>query len=592
MKYIFNLLIIISFTAQAQRAWHVSTTGSDKAEGAAGSPLRTIQAAAQKANPGDRIIVHAGIYRERIDPPRGGTSDAKRITYEAAPGEHVEIRGSEKVNNWIKYKGNVWELSLPNKYFGGFNPFADIIHGDWYDDRGYPWHTGNVYLDGTGLVEAASLDTLSSKPRWFCKTDADSTHIWANFGDKDPRKADVEINKRRTVFYPSKTGINYLTIKGFTLKEAATPWAPPTAEQPGLIGTNWSKGWIIENNDVSYSKCVGISLGKYGDKYDNTSQNSAEGYVETVKRALANGWNKETIGHHIVRDNHISFCEQAGIVGSLGCSFSQITGNVIHDVHMDRLFSGAEMAAIKFHGAVDVLISRNTLYHNSRGIWLDWMGQGARISKNLMYDHDDWDIYFEVDHGPIVMDNNICLSRRSQNVWAQGVTYVHNLIAGQFDFVADGRETPVLTPHGTRLISLERNPIGDLHFYNNIFVGKDCTFRGLDRATLAVTMDGNVYVDSAAAPQQDKNATLLHDPYWRVETGEGRAAITMDYSHIPASAGVPDLGTTAVTNEKFEDPNGQPFTFDTDWMDKRRSAHPCPGPFEIIEGGIQTTRVL
>ena len=120
---------------------------------------------------------------------------------------------------------------------------------------------------------------------------------------------------------------------------AATPWAPPTAEQIGLIGTNWSKGWIIENNVIRYSICSGIALGKYGDEWDNTSPDSAEGYVDTIERALKNGWNKETIGSHIVRNNHISHCEQTGIVGSLGCAFSTITGNNIHDIHVRRLFS-------------------------------------------------------------------------------------------------------------------------------------------------------------------------------------------------------------------------------------------------------------
>jgi len=91
---------------------------------------------------------------------------------------------------------------------------------------------------------------------------------------------------------------------------AATPWAPPTAEQIGLIGTHWSKEWIIENNDICYSTCVGITLGKYGDQWDNTSQNTAEGYVKTIERALENGWSKENIGHHVVRNNHISHCER------------------------------------------------------------------------------------------------------------------------------------------------------------------------------------------------------------------------------------------------------------------------------------------
>jgi len=75
-----------------------------------------------------------------------------------------------------------------------------------------------------------------------------------------------------------------------------------------LIGTHLSKGWVIEDNTVSHSTCSGIALGKYGDQYDNTSANTAEGYVKTIERALANGWNKATIGHHVVRRNTISHC--------------------------------------------------------------------------------------------------------------------------------------------------------------------------------------------------------------------------------------------------------------------------------------------
>lgn len=68
------------------------------------------------------------------------------------------------------------------------------------------------------------------------------------------------------MFYPEKPFVNYITVRGFTLSQAATPWVPPTAEQIGLIGTHWSKGWVIEHNEVKHSKCVGITLGKYGDE--------------------------------------------------------------------------------------------------------------------------------------------------------------------------------------------------------------------------------------------------------------------------------------------------------------------------------------
>ena len=216
--------------------------------------------------------MHAGVYRERINPPRGGESDAKRIVYQAAPGEKVEIKGSEVVKNWAKVQDDVWQVKLPNAFFGGFNPYGDLIRGDWFNGKGREHHTGAVYLNGDWLIEAAKLDDVlqpagrtaagtnaggASNPRWFAQVDQDQTTIWAQFPGVNPNEQLVELNVRRTVFYPDQPGRNFITVRGFTLRQAATPWAPPTAEQIGLIGTHWSKGWIIENNVISHSTCSG-----------------------------------------------------------------------------------------------------------------------------------------------------------------------------------------------------------------------------------------------------------------------------------------------------------------------------------------------
>ena len=88
------------------------------------------------------------------------------------------------------------------------------------------------------------------------------TTIWAQFPGVNPNEQEVEINVRRTVFYPDKPGRNYITVRGFILRNAATPWAPPTAEQIGLVGTHWSKGWIIENNVISLLDVLGRRLGQ------------------------------------------------------------------------------------------------------------------------------------------------------------------------------------------------------------------------------------------------------------------------------------------------------------------------------------------
>jgi len=551
-------------------------------------------AAARLARPGDVITVHEGVYRERIAPPRGGLSDKKRIVYQAAPGEKVIIKGSEIIKGWKHVRNDTWKVSIPCSFFGDFNPYSDEIRGDWFNPRGRKHHTGAVYLYGPWLTEAASLEEVlkpaGKRPLWFAEVKNSVTTIWAQFKGVDPNKATVEINVRKTVFYPERPGINYITVRGFIMMHAATNWAPPTAEQVGLVGTHWSKGWIIENNRISYSTCVGITLGKYGDKWDNTSGNTAQGYVQTIKRALANGWSKENIGHHIVRNNHISNCEQAGIVGSLGAVFSTIEDNVIHDIHVKRLFSGAEMAGIKLHAAIDVVISHNHIFRTCRGIWLDWMAQGTRVTANLLHDNGPWeDLFMEVDHGPFLIDNNLFLSRRSLLDMSEGGAYVHNLFTGVvYQRPELRRKTPYHPPHSTLLAGLREIRGGDDRFYNNIFVGP-AGLSAYDKAVLPVHMDGNVFIKGAKPCKYEKKPLVLPkfdpcvqliekggevflkinlDPSWRVKVR--RPVITTDL-----------LGKAKIPNMRYEKPDGSPYEIDTDYFkNRRKEKNPYPGPFK------------
>ena len=588
--------------AACGREYHVSPQGSDANDGSAAHQLKTISAAARLAQPGDVVTVHAGVYRERISPPRGGQSDTKRIVYQAAPGEKVEIKGSEIVKHWQKVQGDTWKVTLPNKFFGKFNPYSDLIRGDWFSPGHRRHHTGAVYLNGEWRLEAAKLEDVlkpvGNTPLWFGQVDKQGTTIWAQLKGVDPNKQLVEINVRRTVFYPEKTGINYITVRGFTLRQAATPWAPPTAEQIGLIGTHWSKGWVIENNVISHSRCSGIALGKYGDEWDNRAE-SAEGYVGTIHRALKNGWSKQNIGHHLVRNNTISYCEQTGIVGSMGAVFSTITGNTIHDIHVQRLFSGAEMAGIKFHGAIDVQICGNHIYRTCLGIWLDWMAQGAHVSGNLFHDNGR-DIFFEVDHGPFLVDNNLFLSPGTLLDNSHGGAYVHNLIAGNAQLILhDARLTPFHKPHSTELAGLHSNSSGDDRFCNNLFVEQG-NLSAYDKAEQPVWMQGNVFLGTAKPCKYEKSPLVRpeFDPAVKlVEQPDGwylELSLDKDWGTAQARKLVTTklLGKAAVPKLPYEQPDGSPWRLNTDYFGKPRAeANPFPGPFELPEGGTQRLRV-
>jgi len=609
-KLIIGLAAVALATPALTAELHIAVNGSDDSSGARKSPLRTIQHAAELAQPGDVITVHEGIYRERVNPPRGGTSDASRIVYQAAPGEHVEIKGSEIVKGWTRVQDDVWQVTLLNSFFGGFNPYSDLIHGDWFDPKKREHHTGAVYLNGEWLTEAANLaDVLKpvgEAPLWFGRVDATNTTLWAQFKGVNPNEQLVEINIRQTVFYPDKPGRNFIAVRGFTMRDAATPWSPPTAEQIGLIGTHWSKGWIIESNNISHSICAGVSLGKYGDAWDNRAW-SAVGYVGTINRALTNGWNSATIGHHLVRNNEISHCEQAGIVGSLGCAFSSITGNTVHDIHVRRLFTGAEMAGIKFHGAIDTEISGNHIYHTVRGLWLDWMAQGTRVSRNLFHENANQDLFVEVNHGPFVVDNNIFLSRTALHDVSEGGAYVHNLFTGKITSKPDlRRDTPFHPAHSTKVASLVNIKGGDDRFYNNIFVGADTqpvekskpndqsrgTGFGLwpyDDCEYPLQTGGNVYYHGARPYAKEVNPAVQEEFNPVVGLVGPSLRLKLDKTVKAAKTALVTtklLGETRVARLPYQNPDGSNLKINTDYFGKQRNpTKPTPGPFENSGSG-------
>lgn len=587
----------------AAREIHVAISGDDSADGSATKPLRTIQAAAGLAVPGDVVTVHEGTYRERIDLPRGGSSDDKRIVYQAAPGEKVAIKGSELVKGWEKVEHDTWRVVLPNSFFGGFNPYHDLIRGDWFNPKGRKHHTGAVYLNGHWLVEAAALDDVmkpaGKQPLWFATVDGDHTTITAQFPSVDPNVDGIEIHVRQAVFYPSKTGRDFITVRGFTLEHAATNWAPPTAEQVGLIGTHWSKGWVIENNTIRYSTCSGVTLGKHGDEFDNTSQDSAEGYVETIKRGLAAGWSKENIGHHVVRGNHISHCEQTGICGSLGPAFSTITGNVIHDIHIRQLFTGAEMGGIKFHAAIDTVISGNHIYRAGRGIWLDWMTQGTHVTRNLVHDvAPREDLFVEVNHGPFLIDHNLFLSAISLRDVSQGGAYAHNLFAGKIVTSPDrGRQTPWQEEHGTRIAGLSNTKGGDNRFYNNIFTGQ-AGLEGYDKSVLPNAMAGNLFLKGAKPSKHEPSPQVRpdFDPKLALREEGGKWLLDFD-SNAGGDATGPAvtsdlLGKAAIPGLAYVQPDGSPYRIDQDYLGTPHDkAHPRPGPFAAPAGANKSIQV-
>ncbi len=487
--------------------YHVNQQARAGGDGSAAYPFRTISAAARLARPGDEVLVYPGIYREQVSPERGGTEE-KRIVYRSTEPLGAVICGAEPARDWEPYQGTTWVIRVPSQVFGDYNPYTTEVFGDWYFAPNHR-HTGCVYLNDRMLYEAETLEECleggvhaeswcpeESVYKWYAVQEGDAktgtTVIYANFKDRDPRKEKVEINVRRRCFFPEETGRGYITVSGFKMEKAATTWAPPAAFQDGLMGPHWSRGWIIEDCEICNSKCCGISLGRYydpeNDHYFTVKHVKSPTQMErdAVCRGQYHGWLKENIGSHIIRRCHIHHCEQTGIVGRMGAVFSLIEDNEIHHINNMQELGGAEIAGIKLHAAIDVVMRRNHVHHCTMGIWCDWEAQGTRITQNLLHDNqrpegcawaeggmESQDLFVEVGHGPTLIDNNILLSRVSLRFATQGVALVHNLIMGTFTCVGAGtgwRYTPYHIRHRTEVAGFMTILHGDDRFYNNIFI--------------------------------------------------------------------------------------------------------------------------
>jgi hypothetical protein len=568
--------------------YYVNKNAIRSGNGSEEYPFQRIQEAANLAKPGDEVLVYPGVYRENVNPVNAGEEDA-RITYRSVEPLGAVITGAESVKTWENVQGNVWMAKIANGIFGDYNPFKVLVSGDWYIAT-IVAHTGDVFLNGKSMYEVTELDKVYNPEinkgswdseftiyTWYTTQDEEKneTILYANFQGKNPNEEDVEISVRENCFYPVEEGVGFITFSGFTVNKAATQWAPPTAYQEGMIGPHWSKGWIIEDCDISESKCSGISLGKYKQEGNDNKwlhwkyKDGTQTERDCICQAQREGWTKENIGHHIVRRCNIHDCGQTGIVGHLGGVFSLIEDNHIHHINNKQNLAGAEIGGIKMHAAIDTIFRRNHIHNCTRGIWLDWQAQGTRVTQNLFHDNVlaglkdgdteilpeyskglGEDLFIEVSHGPTLVDHNVFLSSRAIKMAAQGIALVHNLIGGSLVSVGIGtdngaktmasvRYTPYHVQHRTEVAGFMSILHGDSRFYNNIFVQQE-VHPVLRKMEEIMGSDGNGWDDCCVSVGLMRYNGYQTEEEWKKEfegyCGMGSEPSDRYYMHLPVWA--------------------------------------------------------
>ncbi len=536
----------------------VSPSGDDGNLGTYEAPLRTINRAAQIAQPGDTITVQSGVYREWVRPARGGSSEDTRITYRAAPGADVRIVGSEPATGWVQTSDNVWAIELDESRFAGFNPFNTLTRhpecvrtetGDCWGWLFYGrWtHLGDVYIDGVGLTEKQTMGEVEASPlSWNTETQDGATTIWANFGERDPNEAAVELNHRPFAFFPAQAGLSYITVKGFVIQNVATHWAPPAVFQPGAIGPNGGHHWVIEDNVVMYSKAVCISIGQPNGQADINAS-----------------------GYHVIRNNVIMRCGQSGVTGHLWTKNSQIIGNHIEEINYRHEFGGAQTAGIVHHVGSELHIGGNFIRSVTagHGIWVDFQNNNWRVEGNVVLGAGVYAMMSEANQGPNLYANNIFVGGGIGVYSSRADAWVHNLFI-------NAPQAWVNQDWGGRL------PVADARWVNNMFTGD-----GLN-SSLAPgdnRYNRNVFLDGAVPHPDDADAVIGNTPadIQVVETSQG-VALSFQVDEATLSAGYP-----LVDNETLDLNFAIDATVDADfWGEQRSELSNSPGPFATLQPGL------
>ncbi len=358
---------------------------ADDNDGSFGQPLRTIQAAADRAEAGTRVLIHEGVYRECVRPAKGGTDEYHMICYENFGDDKVVIKASEVVDEFFESTDwnmtphgpgegeiegiNIWEIRLNPDKFRGYNPFCavNILHDRLFieyektDMTTYLNRRGMVFCDGKPLTQVSLYNQMSNLPgSYWVEANGQKVHFRLQ-NDDDPKNHLIEVTCREQCFAPDIPFLSYIKVKGLTMAHAATGAPVP---QRGALSCYRGHHWIIENCEIDWSNAVGIDIGN---------------------ECWHHKFNPDQIlGYTVIRNCYIHDVGVCGIAG-LFVSNILIEDNLIQGTGFQKMELSWEAGGIKVHNCHNSLIRRNIFRDTIRAdhLWMDVDNQNNRITQNL-----------------------------------------------------------------------------------------------------------------------------------------------------------------------------------------------------------------
>ncbi|MDQ6911312.1 MAG: right-handed parallel beta-helix repeat-containing protein [Verrucomicrobiota bacterium] len=328
-------------------------------------PLKTISAAAAKAQPGDKVLIYGGEYRETVIVNSSGT-EGDPIIFEAAPGEKPVIKGSDVITGWRHDRGSIWKSKL------SFRSRAKVGSDPSF------WNTRDVtqvFVRDGALLDAEQLKPVVSKNAlkagtFFCDRQKATLYVWLA-DSAAPKRHKLEASVRGAWLYIYGS---HLVVRGLQMRHASTTFI---AKWPGcsLLGDDIT----LDRCCISWGDFVGVSLSGHGNR----------------------------LLHSVIA------CHGDCGIGGAGPGHlienCRVVYNNVRRYHIDWHAGGAKFGPHFDHS----ILRHNEFAHNlGPGIWFDIECQKNVVDGNLAHDNYGPGIMIEISSGNVVC-NNVSFKNRN-----------------------------------------------------------------------------------------------------------------------------------------------------------------------------------
>jgi len=405
------ILILACFAVPRAEARLLHVVQKPLADILADSQFGTIGQAAARVQPGDTVLIHGGIYRERVTIDRNGDPN-RPITIGAAEGEYVVLTGADRITDWSPVQGPDRVYSTPWPYkFVAWNKSQAHPDDDYHRLIG---RCEQVFIDGYLLRQVLERDKLS-RGTFFADTDARLLYVQpAGNQEIAGDKAMVEASTRERI----------LTVKGdcVTVQGIRFRYAANHAQQGAVE---------FAGSHLTVEACIF--------EYTNASGAEFRGQDIAIRNCI------------FQHNGQIGF-------GANRAHRLRMTGCTVRDNNIKGFDRGWEAGGNKLCMTRGAILEDSTFVENrGNGIWFDIGNEDCEVRNCLIANNENAGIFYEISYGLHAHDNVIVGNgfAFTPGAWgaAAGIslssspfcTIERNLILGNkegFNFREQARSTP------------------------------------------------------------------------------------------------------------------------------------------------------